>query len=505
MRLLLVFAAAALLYLPTARYGFVQDDRAIIAANPAAHSIAAALGAFDAPYWPPPSEGGLYRPLTILSYAIDWTLSGGRPGWFHIVNALWHGLVAVLVVLVVARWLPRMAAVAAGLVFALHPVHVEGVANVVSRAELLATVGILSAVLGARRGRWAAAVACAALAMLSKERGVAAGVLILLDDWLQGPTGRRYPVRLYVALAIVTGVFLAAWAHVGSQATADVAPPFLGTGMRERLAMALPATLRATGLLFWPANLSADYNPQVIPVRAGFSLPALAGGLLVVGIPALGVWCRRRAPALAFGALAAAIAYVPTSNLLFASGIVLAERDLYLLVLLPAAMVGHGVTWARARLSLWLVGPVVAGLALGLALRSFARVPVWRDNRSYLLTLLRDHPESYRAHQSAAAVLAGVGDTAGARQEYARASELFARDPHLDASRAFFLLGLGDTATAQALVARARGALPRERVAVRVAFLLALGRGDRAGAEALADTAERWFPWEAGWYRQHLQ
>ncbi|HEX9393295.1 MAG TPA: hypothetical protein VF923_01515, partial [Gemmatimonadales bacterium] len=82
-----VAVAATLLFLPATRYGFVQDDRAIIAANPAAHSLAAGLRAFDQPYWPRPAEGGLYRPLTILSYAVDWSLSGGSAGWLHLMNA----------------------------------------------------------------------------------------------------------------------------------------------------------------------------------------------------------------------------------------------------------------------------------------------------------------------------------------------------------------------------------------------------------------------------------
>jgi len=53
-----VFVAAVALYLPTVRYGIVQDDRAIIASNPAAHSIGAALRAFDDPYWPARDRGG---------------------------------------------------------------------------------------------------------------------------------------------------------------------------------------------------------------------------------------------------------------------------------------------------------------------------------------------------------------------------------------------------------------------------------------------------------------
>src|SRR5437016_14039376 len=86
--LLVVFVATVALYLPTARYGFVQDDRGIIVANPAAHSVGAALAAFDEPYWPSGSGAGGYRPVTILSYALDWTISGGPPGCLHVMDAL---------------------------------------------------------------------------------------------------------------------------------------------------------------------------------------------------------------------------------------------------------------------------------------------------------------------------------------------------------------------------------------------------------------------------------
>src|SRR2546421_3384128 len=106
-----------------------------MAANPRPHSVSPAWSAFDEPYWPTPSGGEYYRPLTILSYAVDWTLSGGRAGWLHLMNALWHGLVCVLVVLVLERWLSPAAAAAGGLIFALHPVHVEAVAGLVGPGQ----------------------------------------------------------------------------------------------------------------------------------------------------------------------------------------------------------------------------------------------------------------------------------------------------------------------------------------------------------------------------------
>jgi len=338
--LVVVFLAAVLLYLPTAWYGYVQDDRAIIVSNPAAHSVGAALGAFDEPYWPRESGAGLYRPVTILSFAIDWTLSGGRPGWLHLMNAFWHGVVTVLLVLVLMRWLPLLAAAGAGLVFAWHPVHVEAVASIVGRAELLAAAGILGAVLAARRGWWLGAVLCAALAMFSKEHGVIAGVVILIDRWLQGPEAKRYPLGLWLGLAIVTLGYLIAWWKIGVAGVSAPAAVFYGRDTFARLAIALPTVLRAMLLLFLPISLSSDYSPRVIPAYDGLSLAAVLGFLVVVAVPVIVIACRRRAPAMSFTVAVAALSFLPTSNLLFAGGIVLAERNLYLAVALPAALFG---------------------------------------------------------------------------------------------------------------------------------------------------------------------
>ncbi|MFN2572303.1 MAG: hypothetical protein ABR537_11960 [Gemmatimonadales bacterium] len=505
--LLVVFVAAVALYVPTARYGIVQDDRAIVAANPAAHSIGAALAAFDDPYWPRESGAGLYRPITILSYAVDWTISGGRIGWLHLMNAVWHGLAAMLLVAVLSRWLPTLAAAGAGLVFAWHPVHVEAVASLVGRAELLVAVGILGAVLAARRGWWAAAVVCAGLAMFSKEHGVIAGVVILLDKWLEGDSTRSYPAGLWIGLGFVTAAFLVAWTLIGRTGASDVAAVFYGRGALGRWAIALPAVARAALLLIWPVSLSADYGPRVIPPYSSLSLAAVMGGAVIVALPVLIVGYRRRAPALAFAAAVAGLSYLPTANLLFPSGVVLAERSLYLAVALPAALVGS----AFSRLALrYAIRPAALGLtvlALVCGALSLGRLPSWRGNRTQLLTLLVEHPESYRAHASAAAVLAGSGDTAGVRRQYRLADSLFAGDPYLDAAHAIFLLGISDTASAAPLIARlrARSDGRADLVALRAQFLFEWRRGNRTAAVALADSARRRYPADTGWYGVYLQ
>ena len=145
----------------------------------------------------------------------------------------------------------------------------------------------------------------------------------------------------------------------------------------------------------------------------------------------------------------------------------------------------------------------LAVVALACGARSFDRLPAWRDNRTQLLTLLTEHPESYRAHASAAAVLAGVGDTAGARREYRTADSLFSGDPYLDAAHAIFLLGLGDTTAAARLVARSRTKGAAERMALRAQFLLELVRGNHAGASAVVDSARRLYPGDETWYLKY--
>jgi len=515
--LLFVYVAAVALYLITLRYGFVQDDRAIVVSNAAAHSVPAALAAFDDPYWPRETGAGLYRPVTILSYAIDWTVSSGRAGWLHLMNALWHGVATVLLVLVLARWLPPLGATAAGLVFAWHPVHVEAVASVVGRAELLVAVGILGAVLAARRGKWALSVLCAALAMLSKEHGVVVGVVILLDRWLSSPTfplssperseGERgdYPRAFWIALGIVTIGYLVAWFSIGWVGESDAAAVFYGRGALARLAIALPAALRAGVLLVWPVSLSSDYSPQVIPARSALSLAAFGGFCVIVAVLVLVWWFPRRAPAIAFTAGVAALSYLPTSNLVFASGVPLAERNLYLAVALPAAFVGWVATKVSARSGLRPAVVAVSLIAIAACWRSLERLPAWRNNQAQLLTLLTEHPESYRAHASAAAVLAGLHDTTGARREYRIADSLYAGDPYLDGAHAIYLISIGDTAAAVPLIERRRSGAVGARMTLRAEFLLELARRHPAQAHALADSASRRFAGERNWYLPYRQ
>src|SRR2546428_3652082 len=138
--------------------GFALDDLTIIVANPLVHSLSGVGAVVAAPYFPANLDASVYRPLTIATYALDWSV--GSTVWFHAVNLMWHAGASVLVALLARRWAGDAAALVAGMVFAVHPVHVEAVAHVGGRDELMAAAFpplAVYAALGRGRVPWGAA------------------------------------------------------------------------------------------------------------------------------------------------------------------------------------------------------------------------------------------------------------------------------------------------------------------------------------------------------------
>ena len=534
---------ACLVFVHASRNRWALDDEPIIETNPATHSIGAAAGAFFSPYWPPQTgSGGLYRPAVILSYGLDWSLSGGNPQWFHAVNILLHGAATALVVALALAWLTPPGALAAGLLFAVHPLHVEAVANVVGRAELLAAIALLGLILLARRYRRAttpaARVGWLGLALLSltlglfaKEYVVVAIAFVALDEWCSRERDLVRSADLYFAIAAVTiGWFYLRSGVAGGFVALGANATVQGLDAADRVLTMLAVQPEVVRLLIWPIDLAADYNPQVIPRRTTFSIAALIGLLNVVSITWLGLALVRRAPAVGFGILAAIIAYSPTSNVLFPSGVVLGERTLYLAVLAPALGVGWIVSQpfdvARRR---W----AIAGLAVVLASfswRTVTRVPVWRDSVSVLAQEFVSHPENYRTRirmasyerrarrfgSSLAEVMAGVaifpedpftavtsvpvaveaGFPILALSEARRAYAILPQDPRIARLLARAYLGVGLTDSATTVARRAMLADPDGVLAARTYAEILAATGAPDWQRHLADAHGNW---RVGW------
>ena len=181
--LALVIALLALAASATSlRNGFTYDDRWIIADNDRVHSVRALWRYFEESYWPMKNGAGLYRPLIVLAYGVQWVLGAGSPFVFHLVNVLLAAACAVAVFWVLGFLVPTRVAWLAAALFAVHPVHVEAVANVVGQAEL-----------------WAALIMLAAVGLYLRDRR-------------DGPLRRQTGVLIVALIAFLAGAATAGWA-----------------------------------------------------------------------------------------------------------------------------------------------------------------------------------------------------------------------------------------------------------------------------------------------------
>jgi hypothetical protein len=341
-----------------------------------------------------------WHPLTWLSHATDVQLFGLDPAAHHVVSVAWHALNAVLVLLVLraatgCAW--RSALVAA--LFAAHPLHVESVAWVAERKDLVSTFFWLAATLAwigyvrtPTRGRYLAATALFVAGLLSKPMVVTwPATLLLLDAWplARVPLGSslrawvplvREKVPLF-ALSIASGVVtLVAQGAGGSVQTIDELP------LPVRLGNAVVSAAVYLRKAIAPTDLA---HPYVHPGLTARGLPAaavVASALALGALTWLAVRDRRRRPWLLFGLAWYAITLLPVIGLVQVGLQGMADRYTYVPLLGPfvslAWLAGAVARGMAARIAVGL-GAVAALVACVLASR--AQVAVWKDD----LTLTR--------------------------------------------------------------------------------------------------------------------
>jgi len=456
--------------------GFAYDDVHIVERHPAVASGDASRAA-TASYWPPErpgARGNLYRPLTLVSFTVERRLWGLNPLPFHAANVAAHAAASLLVFLLLARLGVGAGGrtVGAGL-FALHPVHTEAVANVVGRGELYSALFVLAACLlhlrgrewgpGARSARVLGVAGLYLLALASKEMAVTLPALLLLLEALRDDE-RSYLARLLddLPLFLLLGATLAAFfglrhqvlgVFLGDEATSS----FLSLGTGERLLTALSLWPEYLRLLVFPVDLSSSYHPGVVFPATSWEPRVWTGLLVVLGLALVALRTRRAEPMVAAGIGWFAVTILPVSNLLFPTGVVLAERTLYLPSVGLAFVAAGGVRAANAlpsrrRVALGSAAAVVASLLL---LRTVTRNPTWESTERVMRTLAREHPESQIAIRARARGLVERGRTREAGELFEIALTFAPGSYSLMGEAAEFFLEEGDSVRADSLLRRA--------------------------------------------------
>ena len=402
----LAFLALGLLvvvcYLPAILWGgFVWDDEIYTNSDPSAGSIGSVANLVRSQcYWGrgPLLAVGLYD-LLAGTQAV-----GVCPVGYHVVNVLLH-LANALLVWHLLRRLAVPGAWVVAAVFAVHPLHVESVAWVIERKDLLSGLFYLAAVMTwmrfveQPRPRWyACSLALYAAGLLSKSIVVTLpAALLIWHWWKQGRVTSTDLLRLVPFGVVGLGTTVGDLSFYQS-----VEPLSLGYSLTERTLIAARALWFYAGKLLWPTNLSVIYPLWDIRV-----VDPLAWGYLITAVAlAVALWHFRRridrgplAGALFFAVtLSPVLGFVDYGYMQYAF---VADRFQYLAGMGFMAVVIGAVAYGLRRLSgLWQKGAlgVAAVVLVVLGMLTWRQASIYRDNETFNRHIIALNPQARDAH-----------------------------------------------------------------------------------------------------------
>lgn len=410
----LVVLATLAAFWPVLQNGFVNyDDPDYVTSNSMVRSgltwpgVRWALTTGHAANW---------HPVTWLSHMADVSLFGVNPAAHHAVSLLIHSVDALLLFFLLRNLTGatgRSGFVAA--LFAVHPAHVESVAWISERKDVLSTafwlLTMVAYVAWVRRrgaGRYLVVLLLFAAGLASKPMLVSLPlVLLLIDYWpLKRWEGTSFPTLLRVAppdrMGLV-GEKAALLLMAAASSIATIVAQRAGGAMRSfeyplatRLANALVSCVRYLRMLVWP-ELAVFYP---YPRDATSAVTALAAGALVVAMSVAAIRFRRRAPYLFVGWFWFVITLLPVLGLVQVGKQALADRYTYVpfIGLFIAIAWGADALAARWRPGRYALRAAAVAAVVVLVLATRAQVRVWKNSETLFLNALENTKDNYLAH-----------------------------------------------------------------------------------------------------------
>lgn len=429
----LLAAAVLAVFGRTFAYGFITyDDGRYVYENPilnaglSAANVAWALTTFSCANW---------HPLTWLSYLADVQLFGVDAGEMHAVNALLHLLTAGLLFLAFVRMTgrPWRSALVAGL-FAVHPLHVESVAWIAERKDVLSAC-FMALTLFLYGGyakvpslqRYVSVALAFALSLMAKPMAVTLPlVLLLLDFWPLGRLGRRAdgPARRRVILEKIPLLAMTAISCAltfQAQRSFGAVVPLEHLTLPVRAANAIVSYAGYIVKMVWPAGLAVFYPPHRHGAASVLGSAALVGAVTLAAVK----WAGRR-PYLLTGWLWYVGMLVPAIGIVQVGDQAMADRYTYL----PMVGLSIAVIWMAAdamehRPGMERGAAVVSILGLAaLAVAAARQASYWEDSRTLYEHALAATDGNYVMANDLGAVLGQAGPSAQAEALYRQAIAL---------------------------------------------------------------------------------
>jgi Tfp pilus assembly protein PilF len=485
------------LYVPTITYGFVlRDDPWLVRDNVLLHELSA-----DS-VWRILSDlsweqrfrlGAEYLPIRDLSVMLDYALYGDWIGGQHLTQALLYaGTCAVLASLALALFESRPLAWVTGLLFAVHPTHVEVVAWLSERKGTLGAFLLSSSLLlatsylrggGTRRALFASVVFL--LAVASKALTIAGiGALAMVALWLDSPLGRRRQLAFLSAYAACG--LLAFVPNVWVSRSMGVIVPYHGGGFSDTLLLFFQAHTQYLKLMAFGGPYAIEYSVEPGAVGVGRWLPGALAAAVGVGAVLWALFDRSWRTATTFGLAWWLVFLAPVSHLLVPVQNYAADRYVFLpsfgLLLAFAAALTK-----LPRAASWSVGGAVVLVAFGWTL---VQMPLWSSTERLLENAVEVEPTNAAAWDQLAALAAERQDHELAWVYTRRGLDHSPDHWRLLHRQALLFSTEGKLDDAIQMMRRA-ASVPEAHKAYANLALLLLKRGDREDALRMAQEAVR--------------
>lgn len=423
-------------YLPVLGHEFVNyDDGDYVTGNThvrAGITLDSIIWAFKT------GEASNWHPLTWISHMVDWQLFGNRPGLHHLTSLLWHLANTVLLfnvfrIMTGALWRSALLA----LLFAIHPMHVESVAWVSERKDVLSTffcfltLAAYSAyVRSAKDGpfrpfqrSYAMALLFFALGLMSKPMLVTLPfMLLLLDYWPLGRLNTKDSIASlllekvpFFALSVISSVITFTVQRQGGAVSTSIS-------FGARFANALVSYARYLGKTFWPLDLSVLYpHPGAWPLWM-----TVGSGLLVLTLSTLAFVEVRRRPYYFVGWFWFLGVLVPVIGLVQVGIQSMADRYSYV----PSIGVFVILIWAgaeavQAKPALRdLANVLLVLILLGCAWLTHAQVQYWRNSETLFRRAVAVTDRNYLAYNNLGYYLSAQGKVGEAMENYAKSLQI---------------------------------------------------------------------------------
>jgi len=431
--LLLLAALAVIPYLPALNYGYVLDDQIVITGNKFTQKGLGGIGDIlrtesMTGYFGEQKDlvaGARYRPLSIVTFAVEHSIMPGKPFIGHLGNILFYAFTCLLLYRVLTLLVPLAPGQTwwwsvpflAAVFYALHPLHTEVVANIKGRDEIMTFLGALGAIwftlrwLSDRKPVWLVLSGFSFfLGLLSKENAIT--FLAVIPATLYFFTRARKEDILKTLLPILTasviyliiryqviGYFLSS----GKQITDLMNNPFVEMDPGQKLATIMYTLGLYLKLLVLPHPLTHDYYPYAIPIMNWSDWQVLLSLAAYLGLAAVFFRGYRQRSLPAFAVLFYLATLSIVSNLFFPVGTFMNERFVFI----------SSLAWTLVLA--WLLAdqlpkrlPGKTGLPAGLLLaslvtagyfwRTWTRVPVWENALTLNRAAIAVSPNSARAN-----------------------------------------------------------------------------------------------------------